>query len=149
MACDVLAARLVGPAYGWSNLLLCLQSPNVCSIGADHPADAARTSHIFRVLRRCGWGAQVEKMENQWNRYVKTVGQKKANHYNDYHPDRLFIAVMEDVEEATRNLNPYRAGSDTIAEILNLAWQQFLSDPVGYDRWESQTISTLRKNLLK
>ena len=147
-ACDTLAARLVGPAYGWCNLHLCLQSPNVYAIGLEHPADVARTKHIFRVLKRAGWEVQVNLMENQWNQYLAIIKHNKARHFVDYHPDQLFIAVMEDVEEATRSLSVYQSGSATVSEILNEAWNQFLYDPISYEDSKAGLMNKMKEALL-
>src|SRR5262249_49393591 len=92
VACDSIAARLVGPAYGWCNLHLCLQSSNVYEITAEHPADAARTAHIFRALKRGGWIADVVEMEAHWAQYLKTMKHRKPRNYDDYHPSDLFVA---------------------------------------------------------
>lgn len=145
VACDTLAAHLVGPAYGWCNLHLCLQSPNVYAIGDEHPADAARTTHIFRVLKRQGWGAEVGRMESYWNQYLQTMQQKKPHHYDDYHPADLFTAVAEDVAEKARAFSSYQAEAGSLALLLNEAWQKFLSDPLGYIAWEQQTVLRLRQ----
>ena len=148
VACDTLAARLVGPAYGWCNLYLCLQSPNVYAISAEHPADAARTEHIFRVLRRCNWVEEVSQMETRWKQYLRTVKQSKPRHYEDFHPTDLFTAIAEDTIELTTNLFTYNAQPATLSLLLNEAWQHFVNDPIGYCAWEQQTISALRKQLV-
>lgn len=144
VACDTLAARLVGPAYGWCNIHLCLQSPNVYAIGAEHPADIARTQHIFRVLRRLGWVSEVDQMEAHWTRYVRVVNHRTVPHFHDYHPEQLFVAVMEDVEESTRNLNIYGSGSYAVSKLLNEAWREFLTDPTGYENSKHHLITKLK-----
>jgi hypothetical protein len=148
VACDTLAAQLAGPAYGWCNLHLCLQSPNVYAIGLEHPADAARTTHIFRVLRRLGWATEASQMEDHWNHYLRTVKRKKPRNYDDYHPAELFTAITEDVAEATRNLSAYSARANSFSSLLNDAWQKFLIDPTGYVSWERQTVTQLRRQLM-
>jgi len=144
VACDTLAARLVGPAYGWCNIHLCLQSPNIYAIGAEHPADIARTQHIFRVLKRLGWGSEVDKMEDHWNRYVRVVNHRTVPHFHDYHPEPLFVAVMEDVEESTRNLNIYGSRTSEVSKLLNEAWREFLTDPTGYENSKDHLMTKLK-----
>lgn len=144
VACDTLAARLVGPAYGWCNIHLCLQSPNVYAIGAEHPADIARTQHIFRVLRRLGWVSEVDEMEAHWNRYVRVVNHRTEPHFHDYHPEHLFVAVMEDVEESTRNLNIYGSGTYGVSKLLNEAWKEFLTDPTRYEHSKHHLMTKLK-----
>jgi hypothetical protein len=145
VACDTLAARLVGPAFGWCNLHLCIRHPKIFA-STKHPADAARTRHIFRVLRRCGWENEVADMESRWEQYVRTIGAQKPFNYNDYHPDELFIAVMEDVETSTsQQLEIYKHGAGPIADLLNEAWKHFLSDPQGYAQWEKSKVDEMAR----
>ena len=147
-ACDVLAAKLVGPAYGWCNLHLCLQSTDVFQIGEEHPADAARTKHIFRVLSRDGWKLEAAEMEDRWNQYLGAVKQRKPSHYDDYYPDSLFVAIMEDVEESTRQFSRYNNNKQqpTIT-LINQSWRQFLEDTAGYENWETRALEQLRTSL--
>jgi hypothetical protein len=147
VACDTLAARIVGPAYGWCNLHLCLRNPEVYAVGK-HPADVSRTRHIFRVLRRCGWGAEVDAMEKIWSQYLKGIKQRKPANHDDYHPDDLFIAVMEDVDIASKSLISYTVGQDSIIGRLNEAWKRFLADPGNYAKGEPRLISDLHQTLV-
>ncbi|MDX6577825.1 MAG: hypothetical protein QOE96_3778 [Blastocatellia bacterium] len=142
VACDTLAARLVGPAFGWCNLHLCIRHPKIFS-SSKHPADAARTRHIFRVLRRCGWAQEVSDMERRWEQYVRTIGAQKPFNYDDYHPDELFIAVMEDVEASTSQLAEYKMGACAVADVLNEAWKRFLDDPLSYPAWEKSKVNEM------
>lgn len=147
VACDTLAARLAGPAYGWCNLHLCIRQPKIYSM-TKHPADAARTRHIFRVLRRCGWAQEAADMERRWEQYVHTIHPQKPPNYDDYHADELFIAVMEDVEaNISRILPTYRSGSGTIGALLNQAWKNFLNDPLNYPVWEKPAVEELWRKL--
>lgn len=147
VACDTLAARLVGPAFGWCNLHLCIRHQKIYN-STKHPADAARTRHIFRVLKRCGWAKEVADMEETWGQYVQTLNPPKPNNYEEYHPDELFIAVMEDVEESTSGIvETYKSGSGTVGNILNDAWENFLKNPLNYPAWEKPVIEELGRTL--
>lgn len=147
VACDTLAARLAGPAFGWCNLHLCIRHPKIYSI-TNHPADAARTRHIFRVLRRCGWAQEAADMERRWEQYVQTIRPQKPPNYDDYHADELFIAVMEDVEASTSDVVPtYQPGSGTVGDLLNEAWKNFLNDPLNYPVWEKPMVEELWRKL--
>lgn len=146
VACDTLAARLAGPAFGWCNLHLCIRHPKVYSM-TKHPADAARTRHIFRVLRRCGWAQEAADMERRWEQYVQTIRPQKPPNYDDFHADELFIAVMEDVEASTSGVPTYQTGSGTIADLLNEAWKNFLTAPLDYPVWEKPMVEELSRKM--
>ena len=144
VACDTLAACLVGPAYGWCNLHLCLQNSNAFDFSVGHPADAARTKHILRVLRRRGFAGEADEIESRWKRYIDVARQTPTNYYQDYHPDGIFIAVMEDVEQIIVNydLTGIETRSPMIA-MFNEAWTVFVNDNQHYNDWEAKTIGEL------
>lgn len=147
VACDTLAAQLVGPAFGWCNLHLSIRHPKIYS-STKHPADAARTRHIFRVLKRCGWVQEVADMEQRWEQYVQTIRPQKPPNYDDYHADHLFIAVMEDIEASTAGTIPiYQPQPDSVSNLLNEAWRSFLKDPLNYPVWEKQMVNDLALKL--
>ncbi len=144
IACDTLAAYILGPAYGWCNLHLCLQNSNAYSPGGEHPADAARTRHILRVLRRRGFVAGANEIESLWNRYISFSQQTPTNYYQDYHPDNLFVAVMEDVEQAIKDNGFGVLGTSPTIDMLNHAWVLFNQNNADYYDWEKQAITKLK-----
>jgi hypothetical protein len=145
VACDTLATCIVGPAYGWCNLHLCLQNSSAYSPSGDHPADAARTRHIVRVLRRRGFTVDAAKIERIWNSCLEISRQNPVNYYQDYHPDSLFIAVMEEVEQAIKDhgITGIESNSPTI-ELFNQAWQIFNGNNADYSVWEEKVIKDLK-----
>lgn len=148
VACDTLASFILGPVYGWCNLHLCLQNSDVYHKGNSHPADAARTKHIFNVLRRCGFSAEVNKMEAIWNKYLAVTEQKPSSYFQDFHPTSLFTAILEDVEEVIKSKDiKILDGSSTI-KIIDESWKQFIQNPQQYVEWEETAITKL-KDLLK
>src|SRR6266404_3617169 len=147
VACDTLAARLVGPAFGWCNLHLCIRHAKIYS-SSQHPADAARTRHIFRVLKRCGLAKEGADMERRWQELLHLMSPQKPPNYDDYHPDELFVAVMEDVDAATSSAIPtYVPGSGAICDLVNEAWVAFLRDPLRYPDWEKPRAEQLWKTM--
>ncbi|MGI8468857.1 MAG: hypothetical protein ACR2N3_10420 [Pyrinomonadaceae bacterium] len=146
VACDTMATLMLGASYGWCNLQLCLQSSNVFDGGGKHPSDAARTKHILNVLRRCGFNGDAEKIENLWNQYLRISGQTISKYYDDYHPDSLFTAVMEDVEQAIKDNNFGITNRSATIEILEEAWKEFLENTNNFDEWEKKAITRLKKS---
>lgn len=145
VACDTLATCIVGPAYGWCNLHLCLQNSSAYSPSGDHPADAARTKHIARVLRRRGFAEDAARIESIWKKCTEVSKQAPVNYYLDYHPDSLFVAVMEEVEQAIKDydLSGIEGNSPTI-KLLNQAWKIFHENSADYNVWEEKAISDLK-----
>lgn len=149
VACDSLATIMLGPAYGWCNLHLCLQSPNVFDGGGAHPSDAARTKHILSILRRRGFKDDADKIERLWKQYLQISQQATSKYYQDYHPDSLFTAVLEDVETAIKANDFGSKNKSAVIETLNEAWKQFLDDSDNFNAWEESTIARLKKIFAK
>ena len=145
VACDTLATMIIGPAYGWCNLQLCLQNSNAFSSTGAHPADAARTDHILKILRRQGYSSEADKIKHIWDQYIEITQQTLTGNYQDYHPQSLFTAIMEDVEaEISRNgFFGIKDDCQTI-KMLNEAWALFNQDNQKYRDWELRTIETLK-----
>lgn len=146
VACDTLATCIVGPAFGWCNLNLCLKNSNAFESGHQHPADAARTRHMIRVLRRRGHADAADEMEGLWDRFLHFSGQTPKPYFNDLHPDGLFIAIMEDVESAIAKLG-IGGGVSPFVATLNQAWAEFHKSVDGYYQWEKGVFSDLRSLL--
>jgi hypothetical protein len=75
-------------------------------------------------------------MRAQWNQYARTIPHSKAVNYDDFHTEKLFVAVMEDVEEATVNLGIFKRETGTIASLFNEAWDQFRRDADRFLEWK-------------
>lgn len=146
VACDTLASFILGPVYGWCNIHLCLQNSDVYHKGSSHPADAARTKHIFNVLRRCGFNSEVNKMESIWNKYLDVAEQKTSSYFQDYHPISLFTAIMEDVEEVIKENSFGNLDKSPTIAILNESWKQFIENPNIYTEWEEKKVFVLKRN---
>lgn len=142
VACDTFAAMLLGPAYGWCNIHLCIKKPDFLAFGT-HPADDARTKHIIRVLRRRE-AAEAEQMECIWRQYTNVGSHRQPSNYHDFHCDSLFIAVMEDVEAVLEGVVGNADGRNgEWLQILNEAWRMFLSDAPNRAVWEKSKLAAL------
>lgn len=145
VACDTLATMIIGPAYGWCNLQLCLQTSNAFSSTGAHPADAARTAHILRILRRQGFSSEADKVESLWNQYLEITQQTSTGNYQDYHPQSVFTAIMEDVEAEIIRNGFFGIKDDCCTiKMLNEAWEIFNQSPQKYRDWELKTIEGLK-----
>lgn len=144
VACDTLATFVLGPAYAWCNLHLCLQNGNAYSDGYEHPADAARTGNLIRILRRRGFCEAATQVENEWNGYMDFSASIRTPYYSDFHPDSLFIAVMEDVEQALIDAGIRTDLKGPTVELLNRGWQEFNQNRATYHTWEANALSELR-----
>lgn len=124
VACDSLAVLILGPAYAWCNVLLCIKNAAVAEFGS-HPADMSRTEHLLRVLRRQGFDDDANQIRIIWDAYLKNISAAKPPHYADFHSDELFLAVLEDVEQTVQQI-PMTNDGPFVREIQNV-WQKFLA----------------------
>jgi hypothetical protein len=145
VACDTLSTLMLGPAYGWCNFHLCLQNHNIFDFAGQHPSDAARTKHILAVLRRLGFREDADKIENLWSDYIRISQPNNSKYYQDYHPESLFTAVLEDVEESIKANNFGVTGKSPVIEKLNKAWKQFLDNTANYNDWEIAAIIEIKE----
>ncbi len=148
VACDTLATYMLGPAYGWCNLHLCLQSSDVFQGGFEHPADEARNKHILRILRRQGYNEDADKIEQIWKQYTNIAHNQNSLNYDENHPDSLFIAIMEDAEEIIKNQGFASKDDSSTINLLKQSWKVFLDRPDEYNSWEQSAISNLKKILI-
>lgn len=149
VACDTLATFLLGPAYAWCNLHLCLQNSNAHQFQGEHPADAARSKHVLRVLRRMGLAEVADEIEGIWTHYIEFSRQVPESHYIDYHPDDIFTAIMEDVEEAIADHAIGRIEPCPTLDMLNTAWDQFNKNRDKYPKWQRDTLAELNRAIMK
>jgi len=142
IACDVFATFLVGPAYGWANLHLILRQPTPFGFSITHPADAARMDNILRVLKRMELHEPAQEIESAWNKFKQTQGYQPPIEYTFFHPEEVFTAIAEDVEDSIEEakLHCYDGNRSGVIQILNEAWSRLRSNLANYIEWESQRI---------
>jgi hypothetical protein len=86
-------------------------------------------------------------MQQRWDEYTRVIQHPRGTNYDDYHPDQLFIAVMEDVEEAVADLGIFSPTQNTISGLFNEAWSCFLANPEGSSKWNELGTSRLAQSL--
>lgn len=149
--CDLYAVLTVGPAYGWSHLHLTAlfgDSPYALPVlgPSSHPADDARMRVIIGGLKALHYDVETHDIEQRWTQFKASGGYTPSPEYHLYYPTDVLQAIVEEgiggFESAgTRGYKD--APSDSVARILNQAWQRFWSDPTGYVAWEQRAVDSL------
>src|SRR5439155_1841239 len=77
--CDMIAAYLIGPAFGWQHIRLCAGGSRSAyhpgfGEAAEHPADEARLRGVRAVIRRLGAEVEGQEMQRLWADYLRVSG---------------------------------------------------------------------------
>ena len=149
--CDLFGALTVGPAFAWSHLHLAAKRggdpflvPSVSP--TSHPPDAARMTVILKALARCGFTAEVGRVEGRWQEYVALLRSKAEPEYRRCFPDQLLEEVCRAAGEGVAGLGcrvASPASGGEVYTLLNRAWDEFWRDPAGYGAWEQGAVATL------
>jgi len=155
-ACDMIATYLVGSAYAWCNLRLCMnQSENMFDPSESHPCDDSRNEGICLMLEKPGIskGDDANEVREMWNRFAEAEGNIKPQDYEFSFPSRLLIGLVDFTYERCTELGlvPYIAQNsvvtDHIALSLNDAWSRLTFESSSYAEWEKQRVNELKQVL--
>lgn len=149
--CDLFAIFCVGSAFAWSHLHLALKRGGdpyaTPEFGATmHPADDARMSVMLRGLELIGLGEESRRIASAWSSVVATLGARAEPEYLWCYPKSLLNQIAEQAFLGTQEIHVrvLRSGEGgTVASELNLAWEQFWSDPVAFPTWERGSVDRL------
>lgn len=156
---DMLAAYLAGPAYGWSNIRLCVNLvDDVFNVdqeaGATHPADDARTTAIELVLQATGSVREAAEIRSMWDEFASMTGAQRPLEFSIRFPAALLGELSEFLIPRCQQLGlvrhveqrPLETGMN-VTRLLGEAWRQFRGDPAAFAAWERRQIASLRADL--
>jgi hypothetical protein len=149
--CDLFGALTVGPAFAWSHLHLCAKRGSdpfgVPSFApTSHPPDAARMTVVLKALARCGFTAEVARIQDRWRGFLALVEGQAEPEYGRCFPDQLLDAICRAAWDSVTALGcriASPATSDEVYILLNRAWEEFWRDPAGYGAWEQSAVTAL------
>lgn len=149
--CDVFAAGVLGPAFVWSHLDLCVRAlgdpyllPRLSP--TCHPPNAARLSVMLAALRQLGFAAPAENIESCWDGLCRVTGAAPCAEYGHCFPRPLLEAVAARAVGAAQAAGCRLAGTggDTpVGAILNEAWEVLCADGSDFRAWENQAKARL------
>ena len=154
-ASDVIAAFIVGPAFGHTHLRLCCGlDPDVFRPGfgesSTHPSGESRIRAIVAMLKRIGLDEDSKVIQDQWLKYLSAIGSKKPMEYDHCYPDALIDSLAREVHDGCVEIGlmSYKdqQGTDNdinLVALFNEAWTVLLTNPQGYAEWESGQVRLL------
>ncbi len=107
--CDVFAVTTVGPAFAWAHLHLHSKrgksAYGVPQHGTmSHPADAARMTTLLTALRKLGFAADADEIEEKWSELVGRMEPDCPPEFHRCYPDVLLDTCVAQALEATREI---------------------------------------------
>lgn len=154
---DMVATFLLGPAFGWQHIRLCMSSganayrPTLGE-AATHPADEARLRGIMLVLEQMGSGATADQLRDMWERYLAVSAETPPTDYELCYPESLIACLARSTVEGclALGLRAFTLRGDParhIPTLLGEAWEQFRADPDTFADWERQRFDDLWHDL--
>jgi len=154
---DMIATYLVGPAFGWQHLRLCMGNNQAIyhpGLGdtAEHPADEARLRGIIAVLEQMGALEAKDQIRDLWDRYLTVCGETRPPDYEVCYPQSLIELLARHVVKVCRSLDlrgfdQAQGFQGDIPSLLNEAWERFLANPQTYADWEHSQLEALWQEL--
>jgi len=160
-ACDMIATYVVGAAYGWAHLRLCasglsdnVYEPGPENLNSTHPSDNARLQGIVEMLILLKERDETAHLRARWNEYLALTGDSPPQDYPLCYPTRILKSLAQHIYDGCKAIG-LKAFSDqvpifgnqTISNLLNDAWREFLAKPPEYGTWEERQLADLRADL--
>jgi len=111
-----------------------------------HPADDARMSVMLRGLELIGLAEESARLGSAWSSMLATLGARREPEYTWCYPKSLLKQIAEQALLGTQEINVriFRsAEGGTVSSELNVAWERFWSDAVGFQAWERDAVERL------
>ncbi|MBO0931134.1 hypothetical protein [Fibrella aquatilis] len=161
-SCDLIATYLTGRAYAWGNFRLSSIIPanenrqpqrHIYTSHLTHPPNEARMRIIVKMLGRCGWTPdELAPLQADWVAYTRLSMNRKPANYAAIVPDALLNLLVDCVLAECPNiklvgyheqLRYAPVHTPPVAHLLDMAWQQLLTQPATYSVWEAEQIRLL------
>lgn len=153
IACDMIATYLTGPAYGWTNMKICMESSPKMLFGdpearSEHPAHEARMRAICKMLELTGHIAELAELSDAWKEFMEDSRPPFANYYQT-HPQEFIDAIAANVLKVCQEitLRPYKEqlglAQPPVSKTLNEAWVILREKPEAFMEWEIEKIRQL------
>jgi len=159
-AADMIATYLIGPAFGWSNIRLCINLSNDLFASDPeehhtHPADDARNEAICLMLEKIRIKEdELLKIRGTWKQFIILSGQARPQDYDLYFPQALLIELRDFIYDQCKTIGLISRAHQSlspsefkIVSLLNNAWGQFNKSPSTFSEWETNQIYQLKNYL--
>jgi hypothetical protein len=152
--CDLFSVAVIGPAFVWSHLHLCVstgEDPYDVSLFHEttHPPDATRMNVMLSMLETLNFKDDLTSIKEKWNNYLCVRNSIPSPEYKRCFPESLLNEITTYSYEGVKSLNCHIAHPSMegyYRNLLNKAWRKFWEAPVGYAEWEKMAVKKLIAN---
>lgn len=154
--CDLYAVCTLGPAFVWAHFHLTVTRGDGDPFRLPlygrtvHPPDAARMVVMLSGLRRIGFDAEADTIEQKWRELLTSSDLVPEPEYDRCFATTLLDTVVSSAHEGVLAINAAvvsPSGFPPVAQMLNAAWQRLWQAPQDYVAWEAKTIRAYRSRL--
>jgi hypothetical protein len=158
--CDAFGAFCAGPAFGWTNLHLCVNRTSFQSNGklfhtpmdrpSSHPADDARMSVILHVLEEIGCQPEAQAISRAWQEFIASSNSQRNAHFDICYPAEALSSLAKKAVAAFRACGMIGLDIEKpqpISGMLQSAWEIFWSPTQSYDAWEKDARAELLRTI--
>jgi hypothetical protein len=155
LACDLMATYMVGPAYGWSHLKLCVMSSkhndlfSHSNLYRNHPPDAVRMHVILVMLGLIGCQSEAAAIASTWEDLLRANRNRVPPHYDQLFPtaqlDALASSVFNGCCDIVLRSYPQQLVQETlpISSFINGAWKKIINEPGNATDWTKSQIAII------
>ncbi len=143
IACDIIAAFVAGPAYGWQHVRACWGREGDKSVHEDgdhHPPDSGRFAVIQLALAQVAGEEERAELTEVWNGVVLGGEEGGEADLEGYYPLELMLEFAEEVLRGCvrAGIKPYsdQLPADDPRSRFNDAWKQMRFEPFEFDASE-------------
>jgi hypothetical protein len=150
---DLIAAYLVGPAFGWCNIRTSTNLGGELFSGSEsHPADDARAKAVAVMLERIGCRDAAAEIQSRWDELVGLSKESAPHRYDLAYPAVLLsdLAKFFDSECQALGLERYASSATDVSPVaaaVNEAWREFRQRPEQFDGFERQRLAALLQTI--
>ena len=149
--CDLFSVAVIGPAFVWSHLHLCVstgENPYHVPLFHEttHPPDATRMNVMLKMLELLNFNDDMTSIKEKWNEYLFLRNSNPSPEYQRCFPEPLLSEITVYSHEGAKKLNcnvAHPSMDGYYRNLLNKAWYKFWESPEGYAEWEKDTVDRL------
>ena len=115
-----------------------------------HPVTWMRIQLLANRIRRRGYDAVADDLEEKWNQVAEVLGVLED--YDGFYDPKFLPTIQDKINDMITQTSPREFQESEVSDLgsestfttpvalLNLAWHKFLENPNTYREWEEQAI---------
>ena len=112
-----------------------------------HPVTFLRVRLLSDLVRRMGYNAEADKLEEEWEKIAQAIGI--VEDYFGYYEEPFLPELRQTIDDMLVEAAPQMFSGEKEGSpvgLLNQAWRKFDADFDAYSDWETQVIENFLKD---